>query len=75
MDVSDWIAAYARALGLPPPTREETAAILDLAGEAAHSSARTAAPLACWLAARADRSPADALELARTIVAAPAAGE
>ena len=64
-----WLDAYAERLGVAPPTREEFAALLDLAGVAAHASQRVAAPLACWLAARADVAPTRALEISRTVVA------
>jgi Domain of unknown function (DUF6457) len=53
MTGEEWIAAYATALGVPPPSAEEIEQILDLAGDAAHASERIAAPVACWLAARA----------------------
>ena len=43
--------------------------ILPLAAEAAHASERIAAPIACWLGARAERSPDDALAVARDVVA------
>ena len=43
--------------------------MLELAGEAAHASQRTAAPVSCWLAAAAGLSPAEALDLARTVAA------
>ena len=36
--------------------------MLDLAGEAAHSSERIAAPVACWVAARAGVAPEEALD-------------
>ena len=36
--------------------------MLDLAGEAAHSSERVAAPVACWVAARAGVTPDEAIE-------------
>jgi Domain of unknown function (DUF6457) len=67
----DWIAAYAAELGVEPPTDDEFATLLDLAGEAAHSSERVAAPVACWLAASAGRSPGEALELARRVTVGP----
>ena len=41
--------------------------LLDLAGEAAHSSERVAAPVACWVAAKAGVSPEEALRLAREL--------
>jgi uncharacterized protein DUF6457 len=62
-----WLDAFAGRLGVEPPTRDEFAALLDLAGVAAHSSQRVAAPVACWLAARADVGPADALTIARDV--------
>ena len=65
MDAKQWIAAFAGEVGVEPPTDEEIEILLDLAGVAAHSSERIAAPLTCWLAARADLAPVDALALAR----------
>jgi hypothetical protein len=41
--------------------------LLDLSGVAAHSSERVAAPVSCWVAARAGISPAAALEAAREV--------
>jgi hypothetical protein len=67
MNAVDWLAAFAAQLGVPPPTREELKTVLDLAGEAAHSSERIAAPVACWLAARAGTDLNRALEIARGI--------
>ena len=67
MTEREWIDAFAAALGVRAPAAVEVEAILALAGEAAHASQRTAAPVACWLAAGAGRTPDDALALARTI--------
>ena len=67
MSARDWIAAYAAELGVEPPTDDEFATLLDLAGEAAHSSERVAAPVACWLSARAGIPLERAIELARDI--------
>ncbi|MHB1502838.1 MAG: DUF6457 domain-containing protein [Acidimicrobiales bacterium] len=64
-DRDEWIAGFARALGAEPPSAEEIEAVLGLAGVAAHGSERSAAPLACWLAARAGLDPDRALELAK----------
>ena len=69
MNAKEWIAAFAAELEVDPPDAGEFATLLDLAGEAAHSSERIAAPVACWLAARAGRSPEDALEVARRLSA------
>jgi hypothetical protein len=65
MNAMQWIAAYAEQLGVEPPTADEFKAVLDLAGEAAHASERIAAPLACWLSAKAGRSLEESLALAR----------
>ena len=67
MNAKDWIAAYAEKLGTAPPTPAEFSVLLDLAAEAAHASERVAAPVACWVAARAGSSAEEALEAARTI--------
>jgi hypothetical protein len=67
MNARQWIDAYAGRLGTSPPSSEEFATLLDLAGEAAHSSERVAAPVACWVAARAGVQPAEALSAARAI--------
>jgi hypothetical protein len=67
MNVKEWIDAYAKQLGTEPPTAEELGLILDLAAEAAHASERIAAPVACWLSAKAGRSLEESLALARLI--------
>jgi hypothetical protein len=70
----EWIAAYAAELGVEPPTAGEFGTLLELAGVAAHSSERVAAPVACWLAARAERTPEDALAAARRVGGEPERG-
>ena len=67
MDARSWISAYAERLGTDSPTRDEFEAILELAAEAAHSSERVAAPVACWVAAKTGVPLNDALEAARRI--------
>ncbi|MGH3261786.1 MAG: DUF6457 domain-containing protein [Trebonia sp.] len=67
MNAPDWLAAYAERLGIPAPTKDELKAVLDLAGEAAHRSQRIAAPIACWLAARAGVELDQAIRLAREV--------
>jgi hypothetical protein len=67
MNAKEWIAAFAGRVGTEPPTNEEWGQLLDLAGEAAHASERVAAPVACWVAARAGVPPAQALEAAREV--------
>ena len=63
----EWLAEFAGRLGLDPPTKEEVRRLLDLAATAAHSSERTAAPIACWLAGRTDKSFDELAELAESI--------
>jgi len=63
----EWLARYAAELGLVPPTEQEIELVLALAGVAAHASERTAAPVTCWLAARAGSSPQEALAAGRRL--------
>ncbi len=56
MTRDEWIAAFAAEAGVERPSTEEVRELLELAGTAAHSSERTAAPLACWIAGRAGLS-------------------
>ncbi len=67
MNAREWLAAYAEKLGTDPPSSEEFRVLLDVAGEAAHSSERVAAPVACWLAAKAGVAPEQALKVAQEI--------
>ncbi len=67
MNATEWLAAYADKLGVAAPTKEELKAVLDLAGEAAHCSERIAAPVACWLSARAGVELDEAMRLARQV--------
>ena len=73
MDAASWISAYAERLGVDAPSQDEFEAILALAADAAHSSERVAAPVACWVAARAGVSLTEALEAAQGIEEAAAA--
>jgi hypothetical protein len=59
-----WLQALAAEFGVPAPTEQETTDLLALASTSAHASERLAAPLSCWLAARAGVTPADALAAA-----------
>jgi Domain of unknown function (DUF6457) len=67
MNAREWLAAYAEKLGTTPPSTEEFKTILDLAAEAAHASERVAAPVACWLAARAGVGLEEALRASREL--------
>jgi Domain of unknown function (DUF6457) len=59
-----WLQALAAELGVPVPTDQETTDLLALASVAAHASERLAAPLSCWLAARAGLTAAESLAAA-----------
>jgi uncharacterized protein DUF6457 len=63
----EWIDAFARELGIEPPTPEQAEKLLALAGTAAHSSERPAAPLACWVAGRAGASIEEFLAAAERV--------
>ena len=65
---NEWVGDFARLLGLNPPSDDDTTSILALAGAAAHASERTAAPVACWLAASAGLSAGEALALVHQFV-------
>ena len=64
---SDWLERFATQLGIEAPSEETIAALLDLAGVAAHASERTAAPIACFLVGQAGLEPAAALEAAKRV--------
>jgi len=49
MTVEEFLAAFAAEIGVPAPSEEDAAALLEVASIAAHASQRTAAPLACWM--------------------------
>lgn len=63
----EWVAAFAAQLGVEAPDDATVEALLDLAGVAAHSSERIAAPLACFLIGRAGVSVDDARRIADSI--------
>jgi hypothetical protein len=63
----EWVARFAEELGTTAPDHAEFNALLGLSSIAAHSSERKAAPVSCWIAARAGVSPADAIAAARRI--------
>ena len=67
MNAPDWLAAYADKLGVPAPTKDELKAVLDLAGVAAHSSQRIAAPVAAWMAGKAGVDLDEAMRLAQQV--------
>jgi hypothetical protein len=66
-EVTEWCRAFATAAGVDPPSGNEIDDLLALAAVAAHASARQAAPITCWLAAKAGMSLDTALATAQTI--------
>ena len=67
MTAREWIDAFAAAIGTDTPDDATVEQLLALAGEAAHRSERTAAPIACWLVGRAGLDATVAVEKARTV--------
>jgi hypothetical protein len=67
MNAAAWIEAFAGKLGVAAPTEAEFEQLLTLAGIAAHSSERVAAPVSCWVAATAGVPIDDALSAAREL--------
>jgi hypothetical protein len=66
-NAQQWLTAYAAEIGTEPPTDEQMDLLLELAGVAARASERTAAPVTCWLTARAGIEPRDALAAGRRL--------
>lgn len=64
---TEWLAGFAAALGGEPPDAAAIDVLLDLAGVAAHSSERKAAPIACYLVGRLGIDPSEALAVARRL--------
>jgi Domain of unknown function (DUF6457) len=71
VDAIEWSSRFAEAVDSDPLTEEEIGVILEVAAIAAHASERTAAPLTCWLAARAHIHPEAARSLAERMAGEP----
>jgi hypothetical protein len=67
MTATEWIRAFCAEIEMPPPSEEEIEAILRLAAVAAHSSERTAAPVACWVAGATGKPLAELRETAEAL--------
>jgi hypothetical protein len=65
--VRQWCQRFTAAAGTDPPTDKEIDDLLALAAIAAHASARQAAPITCWLAAKAGMTLDAALATAQSI--------
>ena len=64
MTAEQWVEQFAKEIGADAPSKQEIDEILKLAAEAAHSSERTAAPVACWTAGRSGKPLAELIEVA-----------
>lgn len=67
MTAEDWLDLFAKELGADAPSGWTIDRILELAAEAAHSSERIAAPVACWLGAQSGKPLEDLIEIAKRI--------
>jgi len=63
----EWLEDFCERAGVDPPSKQEVVGLLDLAATAAHSSERTAAPLACWAAGRSELNLDELQELAKRV--------
>src|SRR5579884_3122354 len=61
---ADWLAGFARALGVDPLDQTTIDTVLELASVAAHASQRWAAPVAAYLAGKSGVDPSHALRAA-----------
>lgn len=66
----EWIGTFAGALGVDAPSESVIDELLRLAGTAAHSSERIAAPIACFLVAQSGATSIDEIVRAHAIAAA-----
>jgi hypothetical protein len=69
MTRDEWIEHFAGQLGVEAPDAATIEALLAVAADAAHSSERTAAPIACYLVGRAGATTDQALAAARAVTA------
>ena len=67
MTADEWIRTFAEEIGCDPPDQERMDEILRLAGVAAHSSERIAAPIACWLAGTTGRPVTELRQIAESL--------
>lgn len=67
MTAEAWLDLFAKELGADAPSGERIDRILELAAEAAHSSERTAAPVACWIGAQTGMPLEELVEVAKRI--------
>lgn len=75
LSAAEWLDRLAGEFGTEPASESELNDLLALAGVAAHTSERIAAPVSCWLAAKAGLPPAEALERTKRLARDLPAGE
>ena len=67
MTAAEWITSFAQQLGVDPPDEATMQTLLAVASNAAHSSERLAAPIACYLIGLSGADPAAALALSEGV--------
>ena len=67
MKAQEWLDAFAHELGVDPPDEATMEALLAVASNAAHTSERLAAPIACYLIGLAGADVATALATSEAI--------
>jgi hypothetical protein len=67
MTAEEWVEQFARELGVRAPGGDGFSEVLALAAEAAHSSERTAAPVACWIAGQTGKPLSELIEAAKRV--------
>jgi len=67
MTAEQWVEQFAKEVGADSPSSGEFDEVLKLAAEAAHSSERTAAPLACWIAGKTGKPLAELISTAERV--------
>jgi hypothetical protein len=65
--LESWLDDFADELGIGSVTSEEADKLLDIAGMAAHSTERKAAPLTCWLIGKSGKSVEEAYNIAKSL--------
>jgi hypothetical protein len=67
MTAQEWVRTFAEEVGAQAPSQDQIDEILRLAADAAHSSERIAAPIACWVAGTTGRPVAELREVAERL--------
>lgn len=67
MTSREWVERFAVEIDVEAPSEAEFDDVLRLAAAAAHGSERQAAPVAAWLAGKADRPIAELADLAERL--------